>query len=276
MGELKPAFAGAIDYLASINQDVDPEEACPVCGKKLYTVIKRYGKTFVLPVACLCRTGTAADRQKRALYDAARKNRIRCFSGQYKGLRDTDFSKDQWYHKDVSIACMAYCDKFLDTKPGGDHQGRGLMLYGPNGSGKSFLAACICNALIDKGYRCLYTSIPDIETRVKASYGAEVDLMHQIEKADLVVIDDFGSERQTDYTSELTFKTLEARMAKPTVITTNYTPQQLMDSDDGRQRRIFDRIFERFQPIKAGGESIRRSGYDDRVEEGREWLGGEA
>ena len=270
------AFTNVIDYLASLNKDVDPDETCPVCGKRLYTVIQRYGKIFVLPIACDCSKGTQQQREARARAMAVTDARTACFKGKDKVYRKVSFADDTRFETDASKACMAYAAKFLDTLPGGDQQGRGLMLYGGNGTGKTFFSVCIANALLDHGYKVLFTSIPDIEGEVKASYGAEADLMDRLYRADLVILDDFGSERGSDYTDELAFKVMEARKGKPVVITTNLTPSRMVAESSPGKRRLYDRLFERLQPVKVDGESLRRSNYSGFVKEGREWLGGEA
>ena len=46
----------------------------------------------------------------------------------------------------------------------------GLYIYGDNSSGKTFLTACMCNELVWKGYRCVYTNLATILNEIRASY----------------------------------------------------------------------------------------------------------
>ena len=76
-----------------------------------------------------------------------------------------------------------------------------------------------------------------------------------------MAIDDLGVERDTEYMSEQVTTNIDTlyRAKVPMIITSNYTPKQLIESCEIRKRRVFDRILERLLPVKVDGESRRKA-----------------
>ena len=90
----------------------------------------------------------------------------------------------------------------------------------------------------------------------------------------LLVLDDFGAERDTPTKAEQVFSVIDARYVskKPMVITTNLT--DFKTETDVRRKRVYDRIFEVCAPIKMDGESKRRAEGQKRRESIRSILEG--
>jgi DNA replication protein DnaC len=76
---------------------------------------------------------------------------------------------------------------------------------------------------------------------------------------DLLILDDLGAERGTEYALEQVFAVIDARYRsrKPLVVTTNLTLDALKHPDDLAHARIYDRILEICAPILFGGENLR-------------------
>ena len=139
-------------------------------------------------------------------------------------------------------------------------EGKGLLLYGTVGTGKSFVAACIVNALIDKGYPCLMTNFSRLIDAVNAEWGERQRYLDSLSRFDLIAIDDLGVERDTGYTNENVTVIVDSlyRAKVPLIITSNYTPKQLTGEDEIRRKRVYDRLLERCHPIEVTGESRRK------------------
>jgi DNA replication protein DnaC len=70
----------------------------------------------------------------------------------------------------------------------------GLYIYGDNSSGKTYLTACMCNALVEKGYKCLFTSIPKLIEKYRESRTSQGEILADISSRQFVFIDDLGKE----------------------------------------------------------------------------------
>ena len=75
----------------------------------------------------------------------------------------------------------------------------------------------------------------------------------------LLVIDDFGCERRTDYMDEIKFNLIDGRLrsGKPCVITTNLMLNDFAAPADLTQKRIVSRMFERATTFHVQGEDRR-------------------
>lgn len=134
---------------------------------------------------------------------------------------------------------------------------KGLLLYGPTGTGKTYLADCIANALIRKGVPVLVTSI----VALTRGLGKQLpETLQKMKSARLLVLDDFGAERFTDFKSEQIFDVIDSRYGskKPMIITTNYSLTEMKEPDGIRQKRVNERILEVCHPVKMDGASWRK------------------
>lgn len=80
------------------------------------------------------------------------------------------------------------------------------------------------------------------------------------QSCDLLIRDDFGMERQTDYAREQVFNIIDGRYLsrKPLIVTTNLSLSELKHPKDMVEQRIFDRVLELCVPVCFDGESLRQ------------------
>lgn len=152
---------------------------------------------------------------------------------------------------------------------------RGLLLWGPVGTGKSYAAATIANELLQRKTSVVMTSFIKILKEV-GTFDADNGKIEKINNAKLLIIDDLGSERGTDYTLERVYDIIDSRYRsnKPIILTTNLTMEQMKDCDDIRYNRIYDRIFEMCYPVKVTGLSWRKREAASRYAETKKILEG--
>jgi DNA replication protein DnaC len=87
----------------------------------------------------------------------------------------------------------------------------------------------------------------------------------KLERYDLIVLDDFGAERRTDYTSEIRYNVIDTRYnsGKPLILTTNITSFENKDIADSR---VNSRIREKVLGMKFDGEDRRKAKQLDEAE----------
>ena len=123
-------------------------------------------------------------------------------------------------------------------------------------NGKTFAAACIANQLIDRGIPAMITSFPRI---LSAGYDKQ-DIIDQMRYYPLLVIDDLGAERNSDYALETVYMVIDERYKskKPLIVTTNLTLDEICNPKNMAYQRIYDRVLEMCAPLVFRGDSIRR------------------
>ena len=130
------------------------------------------------------------------------------------------------------------------------------------GTGKSFAAGCIANALLDRDVPVLMTNFPTILARLSGTFGADrADFLASLGDYDLLIIDDLGAERNTEYAMEQMFSIVDSRYrsGKPMIVTTNLKLDELKRPSDLAHARIYDRILERCAPILFDGKNFREN-----------------
>lgn len=184
-------------------------------------------------------------------------NRARCFAdslADYEGCTFANLAPDT----DMAAfkACAAYVSSFSDKRK----SGMGLMVYGPVGVGKTHMAACVCNALIDAGRKCRMTSIRWLVNVGEERYGGWAELLRNLRRYDLVVLDDLGTERNSGYMDERCFDIVDHLYSHniPMVVTTNLTLERIANPNGKMATRILDRIKERTQTVGMQGQNRRQ------------------
>ena len=122
-------------------------------------------------------------------------------------------------------------------------EGYGLYIYSrAKGSGKTMLACCLANALMQKRDICTkFISVPEFLEMTKKKYGGgEVrEDIEAIEKSELLIMDDIGTEMKKEWVDTELFRLVDSRYnnKRVTVFTSNMEPESL--KLDGR---IVERI----------------------------------
>ena len=89
--------------------------------------------------------------------------------------------------------------KYVENFGQMEEKNQGLLFYGPVGTGKSHTAACIANALMEKEISVIMTSFVKILQDIQTEKRDESSYLATLDAARLLIIDDLGAERDTDY-----------------------------------------------------------------------------
>ena len=141
----------------------------------------------------------------------------------------------------------------------------GLLLWGKPGSGKTFAAGCIANALLEQEdfftTTVKMTTFGTILSRLPVLSGQDKEwYLRSFQTCDLLILDDFGMERQTEYAREQVFNIIDSRylVRLPLIVTTNLSLTELKHPRDIQEQRIFDRVLEMCVPVCFDGGSLRQ------------------
>lgn len=224
-------------------------EWCPICSKATMCDIEtRHG---VKPIRTLCdcemdalnrREAKANNREFERMMDAAASA---CFvTPNGRG----SFAKDDGRNDSISRRCRKYAEGLSKASE------NGLVLYGEPRCGKTFLAEAVASLALEKGLRAVMrTAAQIVDTYHNASVRAHDELLALLAKCDLLVIDDLGSERDTEFAREVMLSTIDGAYSahKPLIVTTNCDPDEISTSEDVHNRRLWGRIMERCEKIKV-------------------------
>jgi DNA replication protein DnaC len=162
-------------------------------------------------------------------------------------------NKGQTYRQKAVIAlsqARLFARNFIEDKVE-----KGLLFTGDVGSGKTLLAAAIANEVINNtnNKTVSFVSVPRWLDEMKYTFNTpkgktaevtEKDLMNNAIDVDLLILDDLGAHKYSEYTEDRLYNVLNERLNnyKTTIITTNLTEEGLLKEKIGE--RSFSRFFE--------------------------------
>ncbi len=231
---------------------------CGKCNTPKQMKLQFFGQAIYPHILCDCAKEKCQierdDFERAVQQQKIKKMRSSGFSEEEQ--RQMLFSSDQYPSSKIMRVAHKYVDNFPDMKA----NGKGLLLFGDTGTGKTFAAACIINALIDMGYPCMMTNVTRIINTVRSITGNRQAYINQLARFDVLVIDDLGTESNTEFANEIIHNIIDARYLthKPTIITTNLTPEDMTAPSDIRKKRLYSRLYEMCIPIKVTGEDRRK------------------
>lgn len=239
---------------------------CKECGEALESMIPE-GINFLgwdrYPRQCLCeRTRIENEEKERKLREyeeTLSRNRSICF--QDKTMYNWNFA-----HDDGTVESMIHAKNYVEHFDEMIARHTGLLFWGDVGTGKSFMAGCIANALLEKEYTVKMTNFSTIINDLFACEDKN-EYIESLAKYSLLIIDDLGAERNTEYATENVFNVIDRRYrsGKPLIVTTNLELALLKQEEAVDRQRIYDRVLEMCVPIRVSGESKRSGVARDRM-----------
>ena len=231
---------------------------CSKCRTPRQKRIAVMGRT--IEPRCLCKCQQAEqekrerERKQQAFLDMVAKNRS--IGLPDPGLRKHTFENDLGYNPKQIAMAKRYVQHWEEFRK----DSTGLLLWGNVGSGKSFIAGCIANALLDKGVPVIMTNFARLLNKLTDMYAGDRNAyIDSFNRYQLMIIDDLGIERNSEFAREQVFSVIDSRYRSqlPMIVTTNLTVDELMDPADLARGRIYSRVLERCLPIRVSDQNIR-------------------
>jgi DNA replication protein DnaC len=156
----------------------------------------------------------------------------------------------------------------------------GLLLVGPSGVGKTHLSVAVLKRLTQKGVHCLFCDYRELLKKIQNSYNpsvqtTELDLLRPIFETEVVLLDDLGAVKPSEWVWDTVSLILNARYNEKltTIITSNFLDGASAAAErvDGPRRaareetlgdrigeRMRSRLFEMCRLVQVNGKDYRQ------------------
>ncbi len=209
------------------------------------------------PARCACRRRSdeereLAEQQRRHAETVARLKKD-CFDTP--GMQEWCFARDNGENPKMDHA-KYYVSNFDSLYV----ENTGYLLWGGVGTGKSFFAACIANALMEKEIPVRMTNLALVLNDLTGCVEGRNAYISRLCSYSLLILDDFGMERGTEYALEQVYNVIDSRYrsGRPLIVTTNLSLDEMRSPKDTAHSRIYDRLLAMCSPILFSGTSLRR------------------
>ena len=237
-------------------EEIDYDAVCPVCNEHLFLPPKKlFNRVHRFRVMCKCeRDEEEKQKQEKALYEhkkRVKELKLDCF--EFKSSQNCTFENDNGLNPKMDVA-KKYVEKWNSLE---NAQG-GLLLIGKVGTGKTYMAAAIANGLLEQEVTVKMTDFISIGNDIFNASDKNA-VVKKLVGYDLLIIDDLGVERKTEFSLEYIFKVIDERVnsGKPMIVTTNLNIDTMNTDNDQMLKRIYDRICSVCLAVDVDGPNIR-------------------
>lgn len=190
--------------------------ACPLCEGSGFEIVRKDEREFARRCAC-----------RRTPHGASAGFVEDCrIPPRYAEASFESFHDKPNLIRAVEV-CKRYCERYPSLDP--QDEGTGLLLMGNSGAGKTHLAVSVLRRLYAKGAVGQFWDFRDLMREIRRSYDPETRttefvVLQPVVDATVLLLDDLGSAKFSDWMSDTLFHILNRRYLekRPTLVTTNY------------------------------------------------------
>lgn len=184
-------------------------------------------------------------------------------SGLSKRMRGYTLSNFKPFTSHSATKAVERVEEYLGDWEENREEGRGLYFCGGVGTGKTHLAVSVMNDLIRRErVPALFVTVPELLDNLRGAYNDPAknldEWMEAVKNADLLILDDLGSEKPTLWVQERLFVIINHRYREtlPTLITSNTRPKDLPGQ---LGERTASRIFSMCTGVELEGDDYRET-----------------
>lgn len=160
------------------------------------------------PTECVCRR---MEREQQEAFFVEQKHlglvqRLKAAGFSDSSMQDWKFENDAGCNPQMKLA-RQYVEHWAEMQK----KNTGILIWGGVGTGKSFFAGCIANALMEREVPVCMTNFARILNELNNSFSGRNEVVDRLCRYPLLIIDDFGMERDTDYALEQVYNIIDSR-----------------------------------------------------------------
>lgn len=245
---------------------------CAKCNTPKQAKISIFGTEKTVWVMCDCEAQHEADEKLKFRTNMTNEEIER---SRQVAMLNPDFKDHTFANDHGRQPMMKNCRKYANDFRKHLEAGRGLLLYGSCGTGKTYAAEAIANKVIDQNYPVLVTNFGKIAEAVgTCNFDERAAYYSSLSKYPLLIIDDLGRERETEFMMEIIQRVIDERdrSGKPMIISTNFGNDDFKNPRTDAWARVFSRIFRTCYPIKFDGADNRKADALDNFKEMKKYF----
>ena len=184
------------------------------CGKCHTPKEAFFAKGLVLigknkhPVECACHKAER-EQQEAAVKEQKHLDLVRQLKAE--GFSDPALLEWTFANDNGRSLQMRHTHRYVEQWQTIHAENIGLLLWGGFGTGKSFLAGCIANALMEQKVPVCMTNFAHVVNELNSSFSGQNKVVDRLCRYPLLIIDDFGMERGTEYALEQIYNIVDSR-----------------------------------------------------------------
>ena len=259
------------------NGDYTGEDGLLYCGA-CHTPKEAYfpeGKTLFgrdrHPSECECRR---KEREKRESEERQREHKATVERLKDSGFTDGSMKRWTFDNDNGRNPQMRFAHIYVEHWEEMREESRGYLLWGNVGTGKTYLAGCIANALMEREIPVRMTNFAAILNDLTGTLNGRNAYIERLCSFPLLILDDFGMERGTEYGLEQVYNVIDSRYrsCRPLIVTTNLTLSELQNPADRAHQRIYDRVLAMCTSVCCSGINFRKEQAQKNMEYLKEML----
>ncbi len=237
------------DFLAAIGADLEPHFSCPICqdtGMAAEGMCECFRRELIAENFRSSNLEQALTEQSFENFDWS------LFSDEAQGK----LLSPRENMKKIFNLCKEFVANFDETR-------ENLLFVGATGLGKTYLSTAVAKALLEKGKSVIYISAPEFVRRLEdLRFKDDKTDLEQFFTADLLILDDLGTENTTAYTMATLADIIDQRLrtGRKILFSTNLNLDGIQKAYD---ERVVSRLLGNFAYCFFYGEDLRIKAFKE-------------